>query len=78
MRLFALVVSPGGYLIVTDSNVNGHPVFPAYGPGPYEAVTEFLARDDRFEIDRSRERMLFTFNPNGFLRRIPESQADSN
>ena len=66
---YAPLVSERSYLIVQDGVVNGHPVEPDYGPGPFEAVTEFLARDDRFEIDRSRERMLFTFNPNGFLRR---------
>jgi cephalosporin hydroxylase len=66
---YADLVSPGSYLIVQDGVVNGHPVQPDYGPGPYEAVVEFLTRDARFEIDASRERMLFTFNPNGFLRR---------
>jgi cephalosporin hydroxylase len=67
---YAPLVSPDSYLIVQDGVVNGHPVEPDYGPGPYEAVTEFLARDDRFEVDRERERMLFMFNPNGFLRRV--------
>jgi cephalosporin hydroxylase len=66
---YAPFVSPGSYLIVQDGIVNGHPVEPDYGPGPFEAVTEFLAHDDRFEVDAARERMLFTFNPNGFLRR---------
>lgn len=66
---YAPLVSEGSYLIVQDGVVNGHPVEPDFGPGPFEAVIEFLARDDRFEVDTSRERMLFTFNPNGFLRR---------
>jgi cephalosporin hydroxylase len=34
-----------------------------------EAVEEFVAADDRFEVDRSREKFLLTFNPGGFLRR---------
>jgi cephalosporin hydroxylase len=67
---YAPLVTPGSYLIVQDGVVNGHPVEPGYGPGPFEAVAEFLERDDRFEIDANRERMLFTFNPNGFLRRL--------
>jgi cephalosporin hydroxylase len=62
-------VSPGSYLIVQDSFLSGHPVEPEVGPGPFEAVTEFLCTDDRFAVDHGRERMLFTFNPNGFLRR---------
>jgi hypothetical protein len=40
--------------------------------GPFEAVTEFLDSDHHFEVDVSRERMLFTFNPKGFLRRRVE------
>ena len=66
---YAPMVTPGCYLIVRDGFVNGHPLEPDHGPGPYEAVQEFLAADDRFEVHRSRERMLFTFNPSGFLRR---------
>jgi cephalosporin hydroxylase len=38
-------------------------------PGPFEAVQDVFASDDRFEVDHARERMLFTFNPSGFLRR---------
>jgi cephalosporin hydroxylase len=62
-------VTPGSYLIVEDTNVNGHPVAPEFGPGPMEAVERFLELDDRFEVDRSREKLLLTFNPGGFLRR---------
>jgi cephalosporin hydroxylase len=69
LDLYADLVSSGCYLIVQDGFVNGHPIWPDHGPGPYEAVETFLASDDRFEVDRSRERMLFTFNPDGFLRR---------
>lgn len=70
MRLIAPHVSVGCYLIVEDTNVNGHPVFKAHGPGPYEAAEEFLSADERFEVDRSREKYLMTFNPSGFLRRV--------
>jgi cephalosporin hydroxylase len=66
---YAPLVTPGSYLIVQDTVVNGHPIEPDHGPGPFEAVQAFLERDDRFEADRDRERLLFTFNPNGFLRR---------
>ena len=69
IEAYAPLVSSGCYLIVQDGFVNGHPLEPDHGPGPYEAVQDFVATDDRFEVDRSRERMLFTFNPSGFLRR---------
>ena len=53
-----------------DTNVNGHPVDPFFGPGPFEAVRAFLAEDDRFESDRSREKFYLTFNPTGFLKKL--------
>jgi cephalosporin hydroxylase len=68
--LYAPMVSEDCYLIVQDGFVNGHPCDPDHGPGPWEATAEFLQRDNRFEADRTRERMLFTFNPGGYLRRV--------
>lgn len=69
LRGYAPLVSPGSYMICQDGFVNGHPLEPDWGPGPLEAIQAFLAEHDEFEIDSSRERMLFTFNPSGFLRR---------
>ena len=66
---YAPIVSPGSYLIVEDSNINGHPVMPEFGPGPWEATQEFLEEDADFTLDRSREKFLLTFNPRGFLKR---------
>jgi cephalosporin hydroxylase len=62
-------VSPGGYLIVEDTNVNGHPVLPEHGPGPLEALEAFFAETDEFEVDATREKFFLTFNPRGFLRK---------
>jgi cephalosporin hydroxylase len=70
LALFAPFVSVGSYLIVEDSNVNGHPVLPDFGPGPSEAVEEFLATRGEFVADVSREKFLMTFNPGGYLKRI--------
>jgi cephalosporin hydroxylase len=70
MKLFAPFVTLGSYLIVTDSNINGHPIFPDFGPGPYEAVESFLSECDEFQIDLVRQKHKLTFNPNGYLKRV--------
>ena len=62
-------VSVGSYMVVEDTNVNGHPVMPEHGSGPFEAVHAFVAEDHDFEIDRSREKFLLTVFPDGYLRR---------
>ena len=71
MRAYAPLVTPGSYLVVEDTNINGHPVAPDFGPGPMEALDEFLADDTAFEVDRECEKFLLTFNPRGDLRRRP-------
>jgi cephalosporin hydroxylase len=69
MRAYADFVPVGGYLIVEDTNINGHPTYPDFGPGPMEAVKEFLAETDTFQVDKACERFLLTMNPSGYLRR---------
>ena len=63
-------VTVGKYLIVEDTNVNGHPVRDDFDPGPMEAVRQFLAENNDFEADRTQERFLVTFNPSGYLKRV--------
>jgi cephalosporin hydroxylase len=70
LQAYRSLVARGCYLIVEDTNVNGHPVVPEHGPGPMEAVEAFLPEAPEFEVDRSRERFLLTLNPGGYLRRI--------
>jgi cephalosporin hydroxylase len=70
LRAYHDIVTPGCYLIVEDSNVNGHPVLPEFGPGPMEAVDGFLATTDAFVVDRDRERFFVSLNPRGYLRRV--------
>lgn len=71
LRLYGPMVSPGSYLVVEDTHMDGVPTAPDSGPGPMAAVLEFLkeggSRD--FEQDQSREAFVMTFNPGGWLRR---------
>lgn len=69
LALYSPFVSVGSYLVVEDSNINGHPIYPTFGPGPYEAITEFLREDPSFEPDKSREKFLVSWNPQGYLRK---------
>ncbi|MBI2327842.1 hypothetical protein HYU92_05995 [Candidatus Curtissbacteria bacterium] len=45
--------------------VGGHPIYASYGPGPYEAVMEFMKREQKFVVDKSCEKYLVTANPQG-------------
>lgn len=68
--IYSEIVTKGSYLIVEDTNLNGHPVWPDFGPGPMEAVREFLMSTNNFTIDQTKEKYHLTFNPGGYLKRI--------
>lgn len=70
LEIYSELVTPGSYLVVQDTNINGHPVSPESGPGPMEAVEDFLKTHDNFVVDRSREKFLLTFYPGGWLKRV--------
>ncbi|MBV9764550.1 MAG: class I SAM-dependent methyltransferase [Acidobacteriaceae bacterium] len=69
LELLLPVLTRGDYLVVEDTNLNGHPVEPGYRPGPHEAVERFLAaHPNEFYQDRRRETKFgFTFAPDAFL-----------
>ncbi len=70
MRLYGPLVTRGSYLVVEDSNLNGNPVVPDFGPGPMEAIEAYLKENDDFAIDEEREKFFVTFNPKGYLRKL--------
>ncbi|GGE68610.1 CmcI family methyltransferase [Priestia taiwanensis] len=70
LNLYYPLVTKGSYLIVEDTNINGHPVSPDFGPGPMEAVEDFLQSNTNFIIDEEKHKFLITFNPKGYLKRI--------
>ncbi len=69
LRLYSKFVSVGQYLIVQDTAHNGHPFRTTYGPGPMEALDEFLKENKDFVRDPDREKFLLTFHPGGYLKR---------
>ena len=70
LHLYGKLVTLGSYLIVEDTNINGHPVASDFGPGPAEAVEEFMSENRNFFADKSKEKFYLTFNPGGYLKRI--------
>lgn len=68
LRTFSPLIPPGGYFIVEDS-ICHHGLNEGPLPGPYEAIEAFVRENHLFEIDRSKESFLITWNPKGYLRR---------
>jgi cephalosporin hydroxylase len=62
LQLYSKFIRKGSYIIVEDTNIGA----------PLEAVKEFLNTSEgkNFIIDRSKERLLCTFNPMGYLKKI--------
>jgi cephalosporin hydroxylase len=68
LAAYVPLMQRGDYLVVEDSCVNGHPVRPDFGPGPMEAIQEFLAKNpDLLAPDLPRETKFgCTFAPRGY------------
>lgn len=70
LRSYCGLIKPGGYFVVEDS-ICHHGLDTGPQPGAFEAIEAFICENDRFVIDREKESFLITWNPKGFLRRIP-------
>lgn len=68
LRTYSPLVKPRDYFIVEDS-ICHHGLSEGPSPGPFEAIEAFVAENPDFEIDRSREAFVVTWNPKGYLRR---------
>ena len=71
MHIYKNFVASDSYMIVEDTNVNGHPVKPFFGPGPYEAVKDFMKGNTVFlQDDNLWRRNKISFHQRGWLRKI--------
>lgn len=70
LKVYGRLVSKGSYLILEDTNINGHPVNSKFGPGPMEALVEFMKKNNNYVSDEAAEKFFLTFNPRGYLLRI--------
>jgi cephalosporin hydroxylase len=62
------IVTVGSYLVIEDGICDIIDL--GVNPGPMKAVEEWINDNKEFEIDRSKERYIMTYNPKGYLKRI--------
>lgn len=72
LRLYSDLVTIGSYFIIEDSIVDNGLYVPylKHNGGPYRAIKDFIQENNNFEIDRTKEKFVITWNPKGFLKRV--------
>ncbi len=61
LATYAPLVTPGSYFIAEDTNTGR----------PGTAAADWVASNPDWEVDRSREKLILTMHPGGYLRRKP-------
>jgi cephalosporin hydroxylase len=77
LEIYPKYVGLGNYLVVEDTNVNGHPVSWEHGLGPFEALEAYIKNNREFEADDELwQRQMISFHNWGWLKRIRLAHAD--
>ena len=63
-------VTPGSLIVVEDTHINNPVKWKHEDKGPAMAVERFLIENHNFAADYNCEKLIFTFCPGGFLKRI--------
>lgn len=69
LRTYGQLVTLESYFIVEDG-ICHHGLDIGPNPGPYEAARTFVQENSSFQIDRTHEDFLVTWNPSGYLKKI--------
>jgi len=69
-ELYWHLVPIGSWVVLEDTIMNGHPIWPAMGPGPAEAARRIVQSHPELVPDRDLEAFGVTFNPQGYLKRV--------
>jgi len=75
LELYESIINVGGYFVVFDTisslladcGIAGKKYI---SNSPKEAVSEFLRKNNKFEVDRSFNKLFVSSSPDGFLRRV--------
>ena len=68
LEMYSPLVTTGFYFIVEDG-ICKEEYIEGPKPGPFEAIHQFIKSHPEFIIDKKMEKFIFTYNPDGFLRK---------